>query len=126
MACNTCLPQDGEQRPEAAAWSPHALFCLRPLPVALPKRDWHCLAYAHKAASCDHFNLHGEGLRSAAALLRPDHASFHVYGKQDAEDESHNFFSNKANRARLERMTDHMGSWVNPSGSDRDGGGTVP
>ncbi len=72
--------------------------------VAIAAQERPIDSYYARLSERDHFNIHGERLRSAAAILRQDRANFYVYGKQDAEDESDNFFSDKANRARLERM----------------------
>ncbi|GAA5542610.1 hypothetical protein [Brucella sp. NBRC 113783] len=61
-------------------------------------------SYYARLSAEDHFNSAGERLTTAAAIIRQDRANFHVYGKRDREDDSDYTFSDKANRARLERM----------------------
>lgn len=61
-------------------------------------------SYYARLSERDHFNSNGERLRSAAAIIRQDRANFHLYGKRDADDDTDSFFSDKANRARLETM----------------------
>lgn len=61
-------------------------------------------SYYARLSAEDHFNSSGERLTTAAAIIRQDRANFHVYGKRDQEDGSDYTFSDKANRARLERM----------------------
>lgn len=60
--------------------------------------------YKARLSKQDHYNSSGEELISAAAIIRQDRANFYVFGKIDPEDEHDNFFNNKANRARLEKM----------------------
>jgi hypothetical protein len=61
-------------------------------------------SYRARLSTMDHHNSSGERLTSPAAIIRQDRANFHVFGIMDPEDENDNFFSDKANRARLEKM----------------------
>lgn len=60
--------------------------------------------YRARLSERDHSNSSGISLNSAAAIIRQDRANFYVFGKIDPEDEADSFFSDKANRARLEKM----------------------
>lgn len=60
--------------------------------------------YRARLSEKDHYNSSGAPLNSAAAIIRQDRANFYVFGKIDPEDEADTFFSDKANRARLEKM----------------------
>lgn len=60
--------------------------------------------YRARLSEKDHYNSSGTPLNSAAAIIRQDRANFYVFGKMDPEDEADTFFSDKANRARLEKM----------------------
>lgn len=60
--------------------------------------------YKARLSKQDHYNSSGEELISAATIIRQDRANFYVFGKIDPEDEYDNFFKDKANRARLEKM----------------------
>jgi hypothetical protein len=48
----------------------------------------------------------GNGLTSAAAIIRQDRANVHRYGKRDLDDENDTFFADEGNRAVLEQMLD--------------------
>jgi len=61
-------------------------------------------SYVARLSARDHFNSSGQRLQSPAAIIRQDRANYYAYGYRDAEDEPDQFFSNKANRARLERL----------------------
>jgi hypothetical protein len=64
-------------------------------------------SYTARLSARDHFNSNGLRLRTAAAIIRQDRANFYVYGLRDDEDQPDSFFSNKANRARLEQMLEN-------------------
>jgi hypothetical protein len=79
-----------------------------------PVRDIHAQnpgqlieSYTARLSARDHFNSNGVRLRTAAAIIRQDRANFYVYGLRDDEDQPDSFFSNKANRARLEQMLEN-------------------
>ena len=79
-----------------------------------PVRDLHAQnsgqlieSYNARLSARDHFNSNGVRLRTAAAVIRQDRANFYVYGLRDDEDQPDSFFSNKANRARLEQMLEN-------------------
>jgi len=61
-------------------------------------------SYYARLSAADHFNSSGERLTTAAAIIRQDRANVYVYGKRDSDDDLDDYFSSKANRARLERM----------------------
>ncbi len=61
-------------------------------------------SYVARLSAADHFNSNGERLTSVAAIIRQDRANLYALGKGDPEDETDSFFSDKANRARLESM----------------------
>ena len=52
----------------------------------------------------DLHNSKGARLTQPWQVLRQDRANFHKFGIRDPEDESDGFFSNKGNRALLEKM----------------------
>ena len=60
--------------------------------------------YVARLSANDHFNSKGKRLRSVAAIMRQDRANYHKFGIRDSEDTGDDFFSNKSNRAILERM----------------------
>ncbi len=60
--------------------------------------------YRARLSKNDHRNSSGEQLTSAAAIIRQDRANFYLFAAMDPEDEADTFFSDKANRARLEKM----------------------
>jgi hypothetical protein len=60
--------------------------------------------YQARLSAQDHFNSNGVRLTTVAEIIRQDRANYYVYGKRDAEDQPDEFFSNEANRARLEDM----------------------
>ena len=64
-------------------------------------------SYTARLSANDHFNSNGERLDNVAAIIRQDRANYYVYGSHDREDEADTFFSNKDNRAKLERMLNH-------------------
>ena len=64
-------------------------------------------SYVARLSERDHFNSQGQRLQSPAAIIRQDRANFYVYGYRDPEDEPDTFFSNKGNRALLERLLDN-------------------
>jgi hypothetical protein len=64
-------------------------------------------SYVARLSVRDHFNSNGQRLLSAAAIIRQDRANFYVYGIRDPEDQSDSFFSNKTNRASLERLLEN-------------------
>lgn len=61
-------------------------------------------SYNARLSSADHFNSNGERLTSPAAIIRQDRANFHKFGIRDPEDEGDSYFSDKGNRAALERL----------------------
>lgn len=61
-------------------------------------------SYVARLSAADHFNSNGERLTSVAAIIRQDRANLYAFGKGDPEDETDSFFSDKANRAKLESM----------------------
>lgn len=61
-------------------------------------------SYIARLSAQDHVNSYGERLSSAAAIIRQDRANFHVYGRQDSEDEGDSYFSSAGNRALMEAM----------------------
>jgi hypothetical protein len=69
-------------------------------------------SYTARLSPADHYNSHGERLRTAAAIIRQDRANFFVYGIRDPEDQDDSFFSNKANRAALERLLERGSTTV--------------
>lgn len=79
-----------------------------------PVRDAHAQnpeqpieSYTARLSARDHFNSNGVRLRTAASIIRQDRANYYVYGLRDADDQPDSFFSNKANRARLEQMLEN-------------------
>lgn len=60
--------------------------------------------YRARLSKQDHYNSSGEALITAAAIIRQDRANFFIFGKLDPEDEFDVYFSDKGNRARLEKM----------------------
>lgn len=61
-------------------------------------------SYIARLSAQDHVNSYGERLTSAAAIIRQDRANFHVFGRQDSEDEGDAYFSSASNRALMEAM----------------------
>ena len=64
-------------------------------------------SYTARLSERDHYNINGQRLLSAAAIIRQDRANFYVYGLRDSEDEPDPYFSSKGNRARLEEMLEN-------------------
>ena len=63
--------------------------------------------YVARLGVQDHYNSDGVRLMTAAGIIRQDRANYYEFGKRDPEDTPDMFFSNKANRARLEDMLLH-------------------
>lgn len=62
-------------------------------------------SYDARLAEVDHYNSHGERLKSAAAIIRQDRYNYHVRKIwQGTEDSWDPFFKDKDNRDILERM----------------------
>jgi len=62
------------------------------------------LIYVALLSVADHFNLKGQRLTSAAAIIRQDRANVRRYGIKDPQDEGDTFFADEGNRAALEQM----------------------
>ncbi|MCB1479077.1 MAG: hypothetical protein R3D43_00875 [Tepidamorphaceae bacterium] len=69
-----------------------------------PAQDTPIDGYVARLSVDDHYNSKGVRLDNVAAIIRQDRANFHKFGIRDPEDESDGFFSNKGNRALLEKM----------------------
>src|ERR1700736_6523263 len=77
------------------------------LSAAVSAQAGYIESYTARLSARDHYNSNGEPLQSAAAIIRQDRANFYVYGLRDSEDEPDSYFSNKANRARLEQLLEN-------------------
>ncbi len=60
--------------------------------------------YYAKLADVDHYNSRGVRLHSVAAIIRQDRFNYHIRRIRQSADTWDSIFSNKRNRARLERM----------------------
>lgn len=63
--------------------------------------------YVARLSEQDHYNSNGVRLLTAAGIIRQDRANYYEFGQRDPEDTPDRFFSNIANRARLEQMLLH-------------------
>jgi hypothetical protein len=69
--------------------------------------------YVARLSYQDHFNSRGMRLETAAGIIRQDRANFHRYHRRDSSDTWDRFFSNKHNRATMERFLER--GYISPS-----------
>ena len=67
-------------------------------------------AYVARISDGDHYNSNGEGLDSAAQMVRQDRANYHKFGASDPEDDYDPWFTTNAKRARLQTMLERGGA----------------
>lgn len=61
-------------------------------------------SYVAHLRARDHFASDGVRLTTVADILRQDRANYHKFGKQDADDESDDYFSTARARESFERL----------------------
>ncbi|MBC8716516.1 MULTISPECIES: hypothetical protein [Brucella/Ochrobactrum group] len=79
-----------------------ALMSMTQGPVAAAEKPID--SYYARLSERDHYSSSGQRLTTVAGIIRQDRANVHQFGKVDPEDVKDRFFSDKNNRAKLEKM----------------------